>query len=185
MPRMPGGNDRQERPCPQYRPDAGEPAVWRQNPLRRRVPFASGKRQEALPHARRRTAVRRAERQPECAQAWPVRHGCNRRATADPKITMRSAEAAGTDEVIVFRRDWQSILAIRCVAAARRSSATSPKNHEMSGPLGSVSTRALLSLSRKNFGFENWLKVSPGNYEYDCSLHGETPTARPPIQPGG
>jgi len=46
---------------PEYRPDAGEPTLWRPNPLRRRVPLAGGERQEALLHARRRTGLRRAK----------------------------------------------------------------------------------------------------------------------------
>ena len=39
---MPSGQHRHERSHPKYRPDAGEPALWRQNPLRRRVPLAGG-----------------------------------------------------------------------------------------------------------------------------------------------
>ena len=35
--------------------------MWRQNPFRRRVPLAGGARQEALPHARRCTGIRRAK----------------------------------------------------------------------------------------------------------------------------
>jgi hypothetical protein len=34
--------------------------LWRQNPLGRRVPLTGGARQAALPHARRRTGIRRA-----------------------------------------------------------------------------------------------------------------------------
>ncbi len=34
--------------------------MWRQDPFRRRVRLAGGARQEALPHARRRTGIRRA-----------------------------------------------------------------------------------------------------------------------------
>lgn len=65
---MPSGKHRHERSCPQYRPDAGEPALWRQNPFRRRVPLGSGARQEALPYARRCTRLRRAKGKPERAQ---------------------------------------------------------------------------------------------------------------------
>jgi hypothetical protein len=54
-------NGKHERSHQKYRPDAGEPTLWRQNPLRRRVPLAGGARQEALPHARRRTGIRRAK----------------------------------------------------------------------------------------------------------------------------
>ena len=43
----PGGKQRHERSRPQYRPDAGEPAVRRQNPFRRLVPLAGGARQKA------------------------------------------------------------------------------------------------------------------------------------------
>jgi len=44
------------------------------------VPLAGGERQEALPHARRRTGVRRAKGKPERAEAWLVHQGCDRRA---------------------------------------------------------------------------------------------------------
>ena len=71
-----------ERSRQQYRPDAGEPALWRQNPLRRRVPLAGCERQKALPHARRCTGIRRAKGEPERAQARPVHQGCDRRAKA-------------------------------------------------------------------------------------------------------
>ena len=55
---MPSVKHRHERSRPQYRPDAGRPTLWRQNPFRRRVPLAGGARQKALPHARRRTGIR-------------------------------------------------------------------------------------------------------------------------------
>jgi len=58
---MPNGKDRHERSRPQYRPDAGEPTLWRQSPFRRRVPLAGSARQKALPHARRCTGIRRAK----------------------------------------------------------------------------------------------------------------------------
>jgi hypothetical protein len=41
VPRLPSGLHRHERSHQKYRPDAGEPALWRQNPLRRRVPLAA------------------------------------------------------------------------------------------------------------------------------------------------
>jgi hypothetical protein len=47
------------------RPDAAELALRCQNPFRRRVPLAGGARQEALPHARQRTGIRRAKGKPE------------------------------------------------------------------------------------------------------------------------
>ena len=83
---IPSGKHRHERSRPQYRPDAGEPALWRQNPFRRRVPLAGGARQEALPHARRRTGIRRAKGKPERAQARPVHQGSDRRAKADSGV---------------------------------------------------------------------------------------------------
>jgi hypothetical protein len=67
---MPSGKHRHERSPPQYRPDAGEPTLWRKNPLRRRVPLAGGARQEALPHARRCGGIRRAKGKPK-----PRKHG--------------------------------------------------------------------------------------------------------------
>jgi hypothetical protein len=39
------------------------------------MPLAGGERQEAMPHARRRTEIRRAKRKPERAQARPVHRG--------------------------------------------------------------------------------------------------------------
>jgi hypothetical protein len=57
----PNGKHGRERSRQKYRPDAGEPAVWRQNALRRRVSLAGSERQEALPYARRRTEVWRAK----------------------------------------------------------------------------------------------------------------------------
>ena len=77
------GSTGHERSRPQYRPDAGEPALRRQNPLRRIVPLAGGARQKALPHARRRAGIRRAKGKPERAQARPVHQGRDRRAQAD------------------------------------------------------------------------------------------------------
>ena len=82
-PLMPSGKRRHERSHQKYRPDAGEPALWRQNPHQWRLPLAGGARQEALPHARRRTGIRRAKGKPERAQARPVHQGCDRRAKAD------------------------------------------------------------------------------------------------------
>jgi hypothetical protein len=63
-PRTPSGEQSRERSRPQYRPDAGEPALRGKNPFRRRVPLAAGARQEALPHARRRAGIRRAKGEP-------------------------------------------------------------------------------------------------------------------------
>jgi SAM-dependent methyltransferase len=83
IPIMPSGKHRHERSRTQYRPDAGEPALRRQNPLRRRVPVAGGARQEALPHARRCGGIRRTNGKPERAQARPVHQGCDRRAEGD------------------------------------------------------------------------------------------------------
>jgi hypothetical protein len=77
MPLMPDAKDRLERPRQNYRPDAGEPALWRQNSRRRRVPLAGGARQTALPNARRRQRIRRAKGKPERAQAWAVHWGCD------------------------------------------------------------------------------------------------------------
>ncbi len=99
IPPDPGGKPRHERSHPKYRPDAGEPALRRQDPFRRRVPLAGGARQEALPHARRCTGIRRAKGKPERAQARPVHRGCDRRATADSGAVGGSKEAAGGDEV--------------------------------------------------------------------------------------
>ena len=69
---MPNGQHRHERSRPQYRPDAGEPALRRKNPFRRRVPLAGGALQKALPHAWRCGGVRRAEGKSERAQARSV-----------------------------------------------------------------------------------------------------------------
>jgi hypothetical protein len=80
------GTRRHERSHQKYRCDAGEPALWRQNPRRRRLPLAGGARQKALSHARWRTGIRRAKDKPERTQARPVHPGCNRRATADNRI---------------------------------------------------------------------------------------------------
>jgi hypothetical protein len=44
VPRLPSGKHRHERSHPNYRPDAGEPALWRQNPFRGRVPLGGRKR---------------------------------------------------------------------------------------------------------------------------------------------
>ncbi len=82
IPPMPGGKHRHERSHPKYRPDAGEPALRRQNPFRRRMPLAGGARQKALPHARRCTGIGRAEGKPERAQARAVHEGCDRGAKA-------------------------------------------------------------------------------------------------------
>lgn len=38
--------------------------MWRQNPFRQCLPLAGSARQEALPHARRRTGIRRAKGKP-------------------------------------------------------------------------------------------------------------------------
>jgi hypothetical protein len=65
-------NGMHERSHQKYRSDAGEPTLRRQNPRRRRLPRAGGAWQETLPHARRRTKIRRAKGKPERAQARPV-----------------------------------------------------------------------------------------------------------------
>jgi hypothetical protein len=89
-----------ERSYQKHRPDAGKPAVWRQNPLRRQVSLAGGKWQEAVPDARRRTGVRRAKGKPERAETQPVHQGCDRRAQTDSGVVGRSAGVVRTIEVI-------------------------------------------------------------------------------------
>jgi hypothetical protein len=79
-----------------HRSDTGDPA------FRHRVPRAGGARQEALPHARRRTRVRRAKGKPERVEARAVQQGCDRRAEADAGVVERRPEAVGRDEVIPF-----------------------------------------------------------------------------------
>lgn len=83
---MPSRKPRHERSHQKHRPDAGEPALWRENPLRRRLPFAGGARQDALPHARRRKGIRRTKGKPERAQARPIQQGCDRRAKGDTGV---------------------------------------------------------------------------------------------------
>src|ERR1700676_5719251 len=102
IPWTPGGKHRHERQRPQYRPDAGEPALRRKNPFRRRVPLAGGALQKALPHAWRCGGVRRAEGKPERAQARSVHQGRDLRAKADSGLVGRSAEVAAGDEMICF-----------------------------------------------------------------------------------
>ena len=68
----PGGEHGHERSRPQYRSDAGEPALRGKDPRKRIVPLAGGARQTALPHARRRTRIRRTKGKPERAPARPV-----------------------------------------------------------------------------------------------------------------
>jgi hypothetical protein len=94
------GRHRHERSRPQYRSDAGEPALRRKSPFRRRVPLAGDARQKALPHARRCAGIRRAEGKPKRAQARPVHQGCDRRAKAGSDLVGRSMEIARTDEMI-------------------------------------------------------------------------------------
>jgi len=79
----PGGKHRHERLRPQYRPDAGESALRRQDPLRRIVPLAGRARQTALPYAWRYASIRRAQGKPERTQARPLHKGHDRRAKAD------------------------------------------------------------------------------------------------------
>jgi hypothetical protein len=86
LPLMPSRKPRHERSHQKHRPDAGKPTLRRQNPHQWRVPLAGGARQEALPHARRSTGIRRAKGKPECAQARPVHQGCDRRAKADSGV---------------------------------------------------------------------------------------------------
>jgi hypothetical protein len=74
----PSGGLRLEQSRPQYRPDAGEPALRRKNPRRRIVPLAGGARQKALPHARRCAGIRRSKGKPERAPARPVHWGSDR-----------------------------------------------------------------------------------------------------------
>jgi hypothetical protein len=104
-PATPSGKHRHERSRPQYRPDAGEPALRGKNPLRRHMPLAGGARQKALPHARRRARMRRAKGKPERAQARPVHQGRDRRAKADSGPVGRSAEVSANDAMICFRKD--------------------------------------------------------------------------------
>src|SRR5262249_38743840 len=98
MSETPRGGRSHEPPRPQYRPDAGEPALRRQNPVRRRVPLAGGARQEALPHAWRRGGIRRAKGQPERAQARAVHGRGGRRAKANP-----GRAGGGTEVAVVLR----------------------------------------------------------------------------------
>jgi HEPN domain len=104
---MPGTRrEKRRHERPQYRADAGEPALRRQNPLRRRVPLAGGARQKALPHARRRGAIRRTKGKQQRAQARAVHGGRDRRATADRGIAERSAQVTKSDRMTRFRKDW-------------------------------------------------------------------------------
>src|SRR5229473_4978967 len=105
IPWTPSGEHGDERSRPQYRSDAGEPALRRQNPLRRIVPLAGGARQKTLPHARRGAGFRRAKGKPERAPARPVHEGRDRRAQADSGLVGRSEEVDANDEMIGF---WQS-----------------------------------------------------------------------------
>jgi hypothetical protein len=113
MPLMPSRKHRHERSRQGYRPDAGKPTLWRQNPFRRRVPLAGGARKKALPHARRRPGIGRAKGKPERAQARPVHQGCDRRAKTDSYVVGRSAEIAGRDEVIGLGKDLGGFLHVR------------------------------------------------------------------------
>ncbi len=63
-PRTRSGNNSDKRSHHMYRPDTGEPAVWRQDAHRRRVPRAGGIGQKALLHARRRKGIRRVKGKP-------------------------------------------------------------------------------------------------------------------------
>ena len=120
----PGGQPRHERSHPKYRPDAGEPTLRRQDPCRRHVPRAGGARQEALPHAWRRTGIRRTQGKPERAQARPVHRECDRRATADSGAVGGSKEAAGGDEVMELsqtaRQPGRGITNQYCAPPSRR-----------------------------------------------------------------
>jgi len=97
---------RHERSRPQYRPDAGEPALRRKNPFRRLVPLAGGARQKALPHARRCAEIRRAKGKPARAPARPVHQGRDRRAKADSGVVGRSEEVVASDEMICLAETW-------------------------------------------------------------------------------
>ncbi len=84
--RQHGGSLRDERSRPHDQPDAGEPAMRRQDPSRRPVPRAGGARQTSLPHARRRTGIRSPQGKPERAQARAVHAGSDRGAQADSGV---------------------------------------------------------------------------------------------------
>jgi len=58
---MPSRKHKHERSHQGYRPDAGKPTLWRQNPFRRFVPLTGDARQKALPYAWRSTGIRRAK----------------------------------------------------------------------------------------------------------------------------
>lgn len=104
MPWTPGGKHGHERPRRPYRGDAGEPALRREDPLRRCVPLAGGARQEALPHAWRCAGIRRAKGQPERAQARSLQQGRDQRAKADSRSAGRRAEVSARDKVMFFAR---------------------------------------------------------------------------------
>lgn len=99
MPPMPSKTLRHERSHQNHRGDAGEPALRRQDPLRWRLPRAGGARQDALPHARRRQGIRRADGKPERAQAWAVHERCDRRAKGNTGVVGGGAAGARGDEV--------------------------------------------------------------------------------------
>jgi len=114
LPPMAGGTHRHER-SQTYRPDAGEPALRRKDPVRRFMPRAGGARQDALPHARRRKGIRRHG--PTGTRAGTAFHGgCDRRAEAGSGVVGGGAEVAEGDEAIGYgnispaRAEWLSEL---------------------------------------------------------------------------
>jgi hypothetical protein len=68
--------------------------------MRRIVPVAGRARQTALPDARRGAELRRAEKKPECAQAWKVHKEGHQQTEADRGTAEGSAEAAAGIEMI-------------------------------------------------------------------------------------
>src|SRR3954467_8773819 len=67
----------------QYKADAREPALWREDALGQAVPLACRARQKAMPYAWRSARLRCTQRKSERAQAWPFHQGGYRRAQAN------------------------------------------------------------------------------------------------------
>lgn len=84
-------DDRHSRP--QHGSDGGQSSLRRHNPQWWHMPRASGARQDALPHARRRPAMRRAERKWECAKARTVHAKSDGRTGRGKIVARRRAEA--------------------------------------------------------------------------------------------
>lgn len=107
-----------ESPPPKHGPDAGKPALRRPHPRRSHLPSPGNARQDALPHARRRTRLRCTEGKLQCAEAWHVRAGWHRRATAGSGPAGRRMEASPRDEVrsrVRPRQDMEMALPRRTV----------------------------------------------------------------------